>query len=258
MARLFDDVDEDHFQLGTGVVTAVPISMSAWFRSNDTGATQTIMGVFEGAGNPGDRFYLNAWSDGNVYYTARGASGSFDYSIGTYSANQWHHVAAVSASASDHHGYLDGSETTDATNIGTLTITDTLIGARRVNFIRSIYMSGDIAEVTFWDVALTDAEVVALAGGANPLRFRNSNIQAYYPLLAISGNAIDFSGGANELTENNGVAQSVSHPPVQPQFGFGSLTPVSLAAAVDLSHVAALADSFDNVVQRRPIRVTNF
>ncbi len=29
-------------------------------------------------------------------------------------------------------------------------------------------------------------------------------------------------------------------------------------AAVDISHVAALADSFDNVVQRRPIKVTNF
>jgi len=30
------------------------------------------------------------------------------------------------------------------------------------------------------------------------------------------------------------------------------------AAADDIAHVAALADSFDNVVQRRPIKVTNF
>ncbi len=29
-------------------------------------------------------------------------------------------------------------------------------------------------------------------------------------------------------------------------------------AIVDISHVAALADSFDNVVQRRPIKITNF
>ncbi len=66
----------------------------------------------------------------------------------------------------------------------------------------------------------------------------------------------DLSGTGNVGTTVNSPILG-DHVPLGPPFGFDEPF-VSAAAAVDISHVAALADSFDNVVQRRPIKVTSY
>lgn len=48
-------------------------------------------------------------------------------------------------------------------------------------------MEGDISEVGYWNVALTDADVAVLAKGVSPLLVRPEGLVAYWSLAAIKG-----------------------------------------------------------------------
>ena len=73
--------------------------------------------------------------------------------------------------------------------------------------------------------------------------------------FAGTGTQPDWSGNGNSGTVTGATVSD--HVPLGPPFGF-DLNWQGATAAEDLSHVAALADSFDSVVQRRPIKVTNY
>ena len=108
-------------------------------------------------------------------------------------------------------------------------------------------MAGRIAEAAIWNVALTDSEVQALASGVSPLRVRPESLQAYWPLFAVTGNAIDYSGKGNDLTDN-GTVGVADHAPVGPMFAFpsgwqGAFTTAVAAITVPEIMAAATLDA---------------
>lgn len=80
---------------------------------------------------------------------------------------------------------------------------------------------GSYGEVAFYDVALTTAEIKALASGVSPLRIRPQNLVVYYPLSGgtDSANRDEASVAGVErvvLTpQSSNTVTVVSHPPVE-------------------------------------------
>lgn len=72
-------------------------------------------------------------------------------------------------------------------------------------------MSGDVAHVALWNVALTDDEVASLAAGVSPLRMRRDALIAYWPVGGQSPEP-DVVGGF-DLVVTNGPVQS-EEPPI--------------------------------------------
>ncbi len=224
MARLFDDGSNQFLRIrDTGGSFDTPISMACWFYSDNITIHQTLIGAY----------YYDGVTSGYEHHRLliRGAEGGDPVAAGTqtvaagytdaitstgYSANTWHHAAGVWASPTSRAAYIDGgSKGTDATSKTPAGTPDSLIiglieGSNGSG--QSQYMSGRIAEVAIWDVALTDAEVAILALGYSPLLIRPQSLVAYWPLIGRTSPEIDIVGGY-DMALNNGPT-TVAHPRV--------------------------------------------
>jgi len=119
--------------------------------------------------------------------------------LGALSVNQWYHACGVSWGPDLHVCYLDGRNRVESTAACSPTGIDaTLIGAQKAGTIATPF-AGRLAEVAFWNEALTDQEVYKLANGGSLLTVRPWAIQAYYPLVAGDLDAV----GHNHMTPMN-------------------------------------------------------
>ena len=112
MARLFDDASSQYLAVGSTPVTAAPFSMAAWFNSDSDALQQAIISVGDTAGATN---YFTLQARGNTggdpvqVHVREGATSAVASTSSGYSANTWHHAAAVFASSSSHAVYLDGA-----------------------------------------------------------------------------------------------------------------------------------------------------
>lgn len=128
-----------------------------------------------------------------ITYTA---SSSIASTTSGYSADTWHHGCAVFASATSRAAYLDGgNKGTNATNHLPSGVNRSFVGTRILSGTRAFFLNGMVAEAGIWDIALSDAEVAALATGLSPLLVRPESLVAYWPLWGSSDPEIDRVGG---------------------------------------------------------------
>ena len=212
MARLFDDASSEYLYNNTGVLTVAPITISCWFRF-DVDIERSLFTLCNG-GNDTDYFQLAADADQKVYVVATDVGGyEFTYTINTFSVGDWSHALGVFAASNDRRVYLNGT----GKGTGTNSITPSGINRIGVGFLYrqtpTSYMSGDIAEVALWNIALTDAEAVSLAKGFSPLLIRPSNLVGCWPLIR----------GLNDKIANNTLTATgttvANHPGVFNPYG---------------------------------------
>lgn len=179
-------------------VTAHPMSLSCWFRTNQvTSAQALVMITFGGANNQANWLYIAAQVAGDPLeaggwdgITVARARSSASITTGT-----WYHAGGVFTSFSSRDGYLNGVKASDTTTItNAWAYNKVLLGRWDSSTDR---FDGDMAEVGVWNVALTDAEMEALAAGLSPLRVRPSALVFYLPLWS---SAFDYVG-AKTLTD---------------------------------------------------------
>jgi len=214
MALLFDDAATEYLTMSGAAITAVPLTMACWFKSDSIALTQTLMSI----GNNGARGVYSLRAAGNVASdpieaiaqddvgTARAASSA------GYRANVWHHAAAVFRATNSRAAYLDGgNKGTNTTSITNPTGDFTTLAAQQRNVVEQ-YLSGYLAEAAMWSVALSDAEIATLAQGFSPLFIQPQSLVAYWPLVRLNAGGIqrDLIEG-NDLTETNTPA-SADHP----------------------------------------------
>ena len=213
MARLFDDGSSEYLEVSSTPVTAVPLTIAAWFYMDDavTWANRTLVNVVDsGSANNWFNLYVRA-GDSNVVRAGTRSSSGWQYaeSTTTYSASTWHHACGVWAAADDRAAYLDGANKgTEATSITPAGI-DSIDVARLGDSSPGNYFSGSLAEIAIWIAALIDAEVAALAAGASPLTIRPASLVAYWPLIRDEDQDIV---GAYSLSANGTPTVEV-HPP---------------------------------------------
>lgn len=177
-------------------VTAAPLTMACWI-TPDTTDYRIIMALsdYDFAGN----FALSQHnqSSGSLLAETYQASGDVyanSLSSGTVTANTMMHAAAVFTSASSRTVYADG--VAGLTNTDTVTpagITGISVGTLFSFDAPFTYFDGTVAHAALWNVALTQAEVTALASGVSPLLIRPSALRFYAPFDA---HTVDVMGNA--------------------------------------------------------------
>lgn len=233
MARTFDGID-DNVNVNSTPVTAAAFTMCADFFTADTTNAQTM--AFIGDKDVGNHFWAllaDGATGGDPIIAAidQGGTQTFPQTTTGYSANTWHRACLKEVSATSHAVFIDGgSKGTTADNVAPA-------GADRVSAgIRNrsspdLPFAGRIANVTIWNIALSDAEIAILGGprGMHPLRMRPANIVLFWP-LGVASPEPDWSGGARNGTVTE--ATIGDNPPSMLPFGFdASYSPVSAAVA---------------------------
>lgn len=224
MARLFNGTS-DKAVLSAAVVTAVPLTLAAWFKQTATGAGRVIIDLSNGGTN---LFQLRQTASGAV-----GANTNANQALSSAAATAgtWNHGCATFASITSRAAYLNGANKgTNASSTTPSGINKTTIGVKGDG---TLFYNGSLADIAIWNVALADADVAMLALGISPLLVRRSALVAYWPFLGYYSPEIDLlSSTGITLT---GTTQS-AHPRV---FGWhhqggGSRTsaaPAGIAAA---------------------------
>lgn len=221
MARSFVQPNSRSLVVNQAAVTAHPFTLACWFRSYDLTIDSVLMWVGDkdapyywcalyaygaDAGDPVGAF--------NHSYAAGGAPNQRALTTSGFSLQTWHHACGVFVNNSERHAYIDGgSKGSDLNAAGVVSNHDrTAVGAAR-DSTPTNYASAAIAEAAIWDVALTDAEVAALARGINARYLRVANLKMYVPLWGFSDPEPDLSQNGINLGLSNNPPQ-VDHAPV--------------------------------------------
>jgi len=231
MARLFDDALSEYLYINSGILTAAPISMSCWFR---TDADVTVCPMFLGDKDVNSEYFLILAYDvagGNIVrcVSRNSAGGTIGYADSTTTITQgtWHHLLAVFAATNDRRVYLDGGgKGTDATTVVPAGVDRFAVGTQAQSSM-SYYMSGDIAEAALWNTALTDDDATVLAEGVSPLAVKHQNLAGYWPLIR---GLIDRTYGYTLTASGTSVS---SHPRIiVPANPMGLGTPVAVGGEI--------------------------
>lgn len=215
MARAFDNASSQYLEYGSALFSAYPITIACWFNSDDDAAAQTLFSLSDSSAS--NQQFVVLMADGTLTNDPVRAlvydSGGQDHALSTtgYSTGTWHHACGIFTSATHRAAFIDGGSKgtqTDTRNWPSGLDVTTL--GRRTDSAPGQYMSGYIAELGVWTVALSDEEVASLATGISPKAIRPGSLGAYIPL--IRDNDEDIVGGYS-FTAGGGPT-IVEHPPV--------------------------------------------
>jgi hypothetical protein len=200
-------------------ITSLVFTVACWCRADNSSG-----GYF---------FTLNDSTSPTAYYRAYYSGGGqpeFSTPSGacqtstTASINAWDHVCVVSASATSRSVYLNGGgKATDTASYEPVSWSFPLFTVGSNWSSGSIFQAftGDLSDFAVWDVALTDAEVLALSSGTPPTRIRPGNLVAYYPIEAGAGYLLNRWAGTTDrtLTLDGSAPTAATGPRVAPAFG---------------------------------------
>lgn len=219
MAREFTASSSEYLEVSSSPVTAWPITFGCWWRPANT-TTQSEFFSLQNSGGQAVGLALGSRSDGSDFRARYRRQNNYVWGD-VITANTWHHVVARITVDDDHDIFTNGNKTDGSIDEPVPSITNVAFGALR-DSSPSNYSDGAVAEAFIYDVALTDAEIAALAAGYSPLFIRPASLQAYWPLIRDEDQ--DRRGGY-DLTAYN-TPTILEHPPViypsMPYIGFGA------------------------------------
>ena len=147
------------------------LTACAWVKFNGTTGNQTIVSIdatnisgFYLKKDASHKFDMQFFASDSTAAASYGGTGTTTATTGT-----WYHVCGV-RTASVARIYVNGiQEGTDTTISGSFNATGkTIIGASKWSGSRSDYVNGNIDDVRIYNVALTTAQIKALAAGRYP------------------------------------------------------------------------------------------
>jgi hypothetical protein len=211
MAYNFAAASSRNLSTASSPASGSPMTIAAWARPTATGDF-VICSV--GVSSASHRNQLQI-GQGAVNLTinifAAGASGTGQGTRGIVRGSSvWSHFAGVCDSSTLRKAFIDGVAGADnTTNCGSQNAANSIVVGARWNTTLGNYMTGDIAEVGVWDVALTQPEIASLAQGMTCDKVRPQSLVFYAPLVR---DLQDVRGGLT-ITNNNTATVAV-HPRV--------------------------------------------
>jgi hypothetical protein len=212
MARTFSDTVNYLYRTTAPPVTAAPFTISAWGTSYGAADYEYMVTLDD---NLETNYFSLAVYTGYVYARANSAEA---VSTTQQASTGWKHCCAVFASSTLRYAYLNGGgRGQNTTSVAPSGIAYTNIAGL---FTQPGY-NGALADVAIWNVALTDAEVLALANGVSPLRIRTGSLVAFWPLGGGATYLQNFArNSTSRLLTLSGTAPTVANgPPTQSPFG---------------------------------------
>lgn len=180
MARRFVLASSQYLEYSGAVVTATPLTMACWLRTNNTTDTQALLCL----GNTGAASYFMMGVEPTRSFALLSQTGISSQAVSTVApaAGCWQHVTAVFASSTSRAAYVNGrGKGTNTTSLTPSGMNVTNVGRYRFSSA-GYYTDGVVADAAIWNAALTDAEVLLLAQGVLPPQIRPQSLAAYWPL----------------------------------------------------------------------------
>jgi hypothetical protein len=170
---LFDDAQDQYLQVDNNLgITAYPFTLAAWIKSNDAASIQVVMGLADkDASDEYATVELRGDMAGDpVQLAVRDGAGVSANTSSGYSANTWHSVVGVFASATDRRIYIDGgAKGTDTANFALPASFDRFFVGHRGDLTPTNPFSGRIAHVVVdADTAWTDEQAGSFHEAADP------------------------------------------------------------------------------------------
>jgi len=202
MARLFDDAASEYLQHGSAVTGNFPLSFACWFNVDTNNAIQYMIYIADSSVT-NQAFALGIDIGGKVITLSYAAGTSAASSTIASTLNTWHHACGVIYSATLRAAYLDGGyRGTDVVNRAPAGLDATSI-ARACDSSPGYHVSGALAEVTVWDTALRDADIVRMGRlGYPPWRVQPDHVVGFWLPFADRTDR-DFSGRGHHMTAYN-------------------------------------------------------
>ena len=169
--------------LSSALVSDEPLTISTWVNCDDITNYHRVAAVSE-VGGTDQRMQLTVDGTRSSPVDPVGAEHKGSSSNRTarstvaYQQDVWEHIGGVWTDNSNRASWLNGIEYTDSGDIGTITLGESWIGES---------MLGAIADAAFWNVALSDDEMISLSNGYPPLLIRPQSLIAYLPLMNATG-----------------------------------------------------------------------
>lgn len=196
-------------------ITGTALTVAAWVR------VDALPGVFSGIvsklNGASDAYELGLGTTKPQFVVAD-APGAYDNATfaTTLTTGVWHHLAGVKngTGAGALLGYLDGVQDVSVTsNKSIVNASAPLTLGARSN--ADLFLDGRLAEVGIWDVALTAAEILALAKGVSPSLIRRQSLKGFWPLFGTAYPEADLSINLNGATQV-GTVGAADHSPTGP------------------------------------------
>jgi hypothetical protein len=193
-------------------LTGVPLTLACWGRTTDMANSQSVFSLSQTTNPTNGSHYLNfgGATVGDPIRAITGSGGVYAVATaGTYSSGVWTHAAGVFPTNNSRTAYCNGVAGTAETTAKTPTGIDRVDIGRLITTANNF--GGDIAEACIYNVALTAAEIAALAAGISPLSVRPDALVAYWPLLDNDGD-VDW-WGQYDVTPVSSPTYA-DHPPI--------------------------------------------
>jgi len=197
-------------------LTAYPVTIAGWVWLDalpGSGAFDTLFAITEDTA-PTESYFI-ALNDSGIINGGVGSGGTWADAFATSNAAStgvWFHVAIVITNATTRRTILNGVWASSGTSTNSVNVPS---GLALVNLARwvdgSEYMDGRLAHWAVWNEALSQAQVEALAAGANPLSVGTP--VSYWPIGGSDSPEPDLVG-AFPLTLVGSPTQGASGPTV--------------------------------------------
>lgn len=194
-----------------------PFTISAWVKPADLTTANPVASAELLDGTEINWLMCHGLLEGDpvVVRTLQGGSYKTATTADDYVTGSWQHVCAVFTSAVSRTVYLDGgSKNTNTDNKPAPPDSADwafVVGAYSLAGGANAFFNGRIAQVTIWDIALSDADVALLASGSLPTTIQADNVQGSWPLLANANAAV---GGDNLTGVGEPTYDAEDSPPV--------------------------------------------
>lgn len=205
----------------------VPLTIAVWIRPD----TLKACGIYQT--NKDNTTHRGAWLNLNS------ASGDIDIGYGDNTGNTstdrrskttvspnfattgaWQHVAASIRGATDMTIYLNGADVGgNYSGSGGGMAYNTGVAGRIGALAGVASFDGRIADVGFWNVSLSTAEILAMAKGVPASRIRVPSLLVNYPFWNATNPSIDLSPNSLEASTLTAVSLA-NHCPVGPPAGY--------------------------------------
>lgn len=161
MARAFNGVSARIH--GAAPVTGAPLTISAWVRfASLGGVSRAVLSLGQASGL--GRVQLLAGASQMELFSVDAAGFSASSTAPLPSLNTWAHVAGVWIGANFRQLYVNGvAATANTTTVALPTLEVINLGARLAGGTPGLWLSGSLANVGVWNVALTADEIASLA-----------------------------------------------------------------------------------------------
>lgn len=218
MARAFPGSGTNYYNVGDVApidITGTALTVACWHKPTTTPG-QSIVAKSNAAGT-NSQYDLQLLSNVVRFFIGNAGGGSIDAVSGatTVTTGAWHHLCGVKngTGAGALKVYLDGAQ--DGSGTSNLTIANSTQPLRfgTASDLTTCQTNGPLAEIAIWDVALSAAEIAALAKGVSPLLIRRDHLKGYWPLYAVGSTEADLSGGASPASLT-GTINAADHAPV--------------------------------------------